>query len=59
MPHLLTLRGRHALSPFRIAKLLSALGASRTEHRVAGIEALYWHFVENSPAPSARRSSGS
>jgi phosphoribosylformylglycinamidine synthase len=46
MPQLLTLRGRHALSPFRIAKLLSALAAVRPDHRVAGVEAVYWHFVE-------------
>ena len=33
MPHLLTLRGRHALSPFRVAKLLAALAASRPRAR--------------------------
>ncbi len=46
MPHLLTLRGRHALSPFRVAKLLAALAASRPDHAVAGVSAVYWHFVE-------------
>ncbi len=46
MPHLLTLRGRHALSPFRVAKLVAALAASRPDHAVAGIAATYWHFVE-------------
>ncbi len=46
MPHLLTLRGRHALSPFRVAKLLAALDASRPDHAVAGIAATFWHFVE-------------
>jgi len=46
MPHLLTLRGRHALSPFRVAKLLAALAASRPDHAVAGVSATYWHFVE-------------
>ncbi len=46
MPQLLTLRGRHALSPFRLTKLLSALSATRPQHAVAGIDATYWHFVE-------------
>jgi len=46
MPHLLTLRGRHALSPFRVAKLEAALAASRPDHRVAGVSATFWHFVE-------------
>ncbi len=46
MPHLLTLRGRHALSPFRVAKLLAALAVSRPGHAVAGISATYRHFVE-------------
>src|SRR5512143_221200 len=46
MPYLLTLRGRHALSPFRVAKLVAALAASRPAHRVAGISATYRHFVE-------------
>ena len=45
MPHLLTLRGRHALSPFRVAKLHAALAASRPGHAVASIAADYWHFV--------------
>ena len=48
MPQLLTLRGRHALSPFRLTKLLAALAASRPHHAVAGIGAAYWHFVETS-----------
>ncbi len=46
MPHLLTLRGRHALSPFRVAKLKAALAASRPDHAVADISATFWHFVE-------------
>ena len=46
MPHLLTLRGRHALSPFRVAKLKAALAASRPDHAVADVSATYWHFVE-------------
>jgi phosphoribosylformylglycinamidine synthase len=43
---LLTLRGRTALSPFRVAKLLAALGAVHPEHRVAGVTATFWHFAE-------------
>ena len=46
MPHLLTLRGRHALSPFRVAKLEAALTASRPHHAVASISARYWHLVQ-------------
>jgi phosphoribosylformylglycinamidine synthase len=46
MPQLLTLRGRHALSPFRVAKLEAALAASRPDHAVSRISATYWHFVE-------------
>ena len=46
MPHLLTLRGRHALSPFRVAKLGAALTAARPDHAVASVVADYWHFVE-------------
>src|SRR5437899_11511940 len=46
MPQLLTLRGRHALSPFRVAKLEAALAASRPDHAVSRISATFWHFVE-------------
>jgi len=46
MPHLLTLRGRNALSPFRVAKLLAAISASHPHLAVAGISAVYWHFVD-------------
>ena len=46
MPQLLTLRGRHALSPFRVAKLRAALAASRPDNAVSSISAEYWHFVE-------------
>ena len=46
MPHLLTLRGRHALSPFRVAKLEAALAAARPGHPVTGVAATFWHFVE-------------
>ncbi len=46
MPQILTLRGRHALSPFRVAKLEAALAASRPDHAVSRISSIYWHFVE-------------
>ncbi len=45
MPPILSLRGRHALSPFRVTKLLAALAHACPQHRVAGVSALYWHFV--------------
>jgi phosphoribosylformylglycinamidine synthase len=45
MPQFLTLRGRPALSPFRVAKLQAAFAASRPGHAVASIAADYWHFV--------------
>jgi phosphoribosylformylglycinamidine synthase len=41
MAELLTLRGRNALSPFRLTKLLSNLAGTH----VAGIAADFWHFV--------------
>src|SRR5262249_22750650 len=41
MAELLTLRGRNALSPFRLAKLLSNLAGTR----ITGITADYFHFV--------------
>jgi phosphoribosylformylglycinamidine synthase len=43
---LVSLRGRSALSPFRVAKLLAALSAARPRHRVASLTATYWHFAE-------------
>jgi phosphoribosylformylglycinamidine synthase len=43
---ILSLRGRSALSPFRIAKLLDALTAARPSHRVAALAARHWHFAE-------------
>jgi phosphoribosylformylglycinamidine synthase len=43
---LLSLRGRSALSPFRVAKLLAALAAVHPAHRVASLAATYWHFAE-------------
>jgi len=45
----LSLRGRNALSPFRIAKLLSNLAGTH----VSGIAAEYWHFVQTERALSA------
>ena len=46
MSHLLTLRGRLALSPFRVKKLEAALAAAHPGHPVTGIAATFWHFVE-------------
>ncbi len=46
MPHLLTLRGRHALSPFRVKKLHAALAAAHPGDSIDGIGATFWHFVE-------------
>jgi len=45
MAALLSLRGRNALSPFRIAKLLSNLAGTR----ISGIAADFWHFVQSEP----------
>jgi phosphoribosylformylglycinamidine synthase len=42
MAELLSLRGRNALSPFRVTKLLSNLAGTR----VSGIDADFWHFVQ-------------
>ena len=49
MVELLSLRGRNALSPFRIAKLLSNLA----ETRISGITADFWHFVQTARGLSA------
>ncbi|HLW13526.1 MAG TPA: phosphoribosylformylglycinamidine synthase, partial [Casimicrobiaceae bacterium] len=46
MPEVLALRGRSALSPFRVAKLLAALAAVRPRHAVTRLTARFWHFVE-------------
>ena len=43
MPEVLTLRGRNALSEFRLKKLSQAL--KRTAPAVSAITAEYWHFV--------------
>src|ERR1700734_1522973 len=49
MAELLSLRGRNALSPFRLQKLL----ASVADTRVAAISAEYWHFVKTTAALDA------
>src|SRR5437870_12476483 len=41
MAELISLRGRNALSPFRVTKLLTNLEGSR----VSGIAAEFWHFI--------------
>ena len=46
MADILSLRGRPALSPFRLAKLRSALAAIRPDHGITGLAATWWHFVE-------------
>ena len=53
---ILSLRGRPALSPFRIAKLHEALSRARPSHRVAALSARHWHFVETArPLTAAER----
>ena len=56
MPEVLALRGRSALSPFRVAKLLAAFAALCPRHAIAQLRARYWHFVEIARAlsPSER-----
>src|SRR5438874_2007107 len=46
MAELLSLRGRAALSPFRMAKLLQSLSAAQADRTVAGVTATFWHFAE-------------
>ena len=46
MPDILSLRGRSALSPFRVAKLVASLTAASPQARVERIQATHWHFVE-------------
>ncbi len=43
---LLSLRGRAALSPFRLAKLGERLSQARPAHRIVSLAARWWHFVE-------------
>jgi len=57
MPEILSLAGRPALSPFRLAKLLQSLSQTHSAHRITGIAATYWHFVElRRPLGAAERS---
>ncbi|MDQ2963012.1 MAG: phosphoribosylformylglycinamidine synthase [Pseudomonadota bacterium] len=48
MAELISLRGRNALSPFRIDKLLASLATTR----VRGVAADFWHFVRTTRALS-------
>src|SRR5438132_4291382 len=48
MAELISLRGRNALSPFRIDKLLTSLATTR----VRGLAAEFWHFVQTTRALS-------
>ena len=43
---LLSLRGRAALSPFRVAKLREGLAGVAPSHRITSLAATWWHFVE-------------
>ncbi|HUF20560.1 MAG TPA: phosphoribosylformylglycinamidine synthase [Burkholderiales bacterium] len=51
MPDLLSLRGRIALSEFRLSKLLTQL--QQAVRSVAAVSAEYWHFVETATPLSA------
>ncbi|HEX4985189.1 MAG TPA: phosphoribosylformylglycinamidine synthase [Burkholderiales bacterium] len=54
MPELLTLRGRNALSEFRLRKLARSLHLSAPS--VRAVTAEYWHFVAlKAPLPGPRR----
>ena len=46
MPEVIALRGRSALSSFRIAKLLASFTAIAPGHAVTAVAAHYWHFIE-------------
>ena len=56
MAEFISLRGRAALSPFRLAKLQDNLAAANPAHRIQGLAAMFWHFVEiaRALAPSDR-----
>ena len=56
MSHLLTLRGRNALSAFRVTKLLTALAAENPAHAIADVAATFWHFVATERELSASES---
>ncbi|HVE50074.1 MAG TPA: phosphoribosylformylglycinamidine synthase [Casimicrobiaceae bacterium] len=43
---IVSLRGRPALSPFRLAKLREALDTALPDHGIAMITTRWWHFVE-------------
>ena len=51
MPDLLSLRGRNALSEFRLSKLLTQL--QQAVRPVTAVSAEYWHFVETATPLSA------
>ena len=53
MAEFISLRGRAALSPFRLAKLQDNLAAANPAHRIQGLAATFWHFVEISRALEA------
>src|SRR5438067_9038811 len=53
MAELLPLRGRAALSPFRLTKLQKSLSAVHPAYSVVGVSATFWHFVEISRALAA------
>jgi len=46
VPEVIALRGRSALSSFRIAKLLASFTAVAPGHAVTAVGAHYWHFIE-------------
>ena len=46
MTQLLSLRGRTALSPFRVAKLRERLAEAAPATRITSIASRWWHFVE-------------
>ena len=50
---ILRLRGRRALSDFRLAKLLQSLPASLTTHAAFALHAEYWHFVDTLRVPDS------
>jgi phosphoribosylformylglycinamidine synthase len=53
MAEFLSLRGRTALSPFRVSKLLQGLSAANPAHRIQGLATTFWHFVEIARALAA------
>src|SRR5688572_25767189 len=51
MPHILSLRGRNALSEFRLSKLQQSF--RQAGYELAGINATFWHFVSAARALTA------